>query len=238
MARAYKRSSEATEKRRKPPVARRQAAVMRSLEDPLGLVRTVRCLAALADRDIDKAEWNLVIEDVLYRCAAIDPSFQAMTEDEIADMRQSTDPSEHVESHGVKQVALSSLDPDGQFLVSRVGEIRAAVNHIASIHRLSAAAAVHLRRLAASLLELVADPTFPLAPQEQRIWDLLLGQPEDRPLTCPSIIARLRTSGGMLSETNAKKSLRGNLKKKGVRNRKRAGYYIPSEFRPAPDTKK
>ena len=235
MARVRRRVSETASKRRSPTKERQQKAAMRELVGPMGLLRAVRRFASLQGREVDVSEWSLVRNDVLLRCAAIDPSLQAMSDEEVADQldRPDQDSQDRESAQGVKQVAMSSLSEDDQLMASRVGEIRAATHRLSSSSLLSPDAADHLRRLADELQSLIADPSLPLSPQEQRIWDVLLARPEDKPLTHDKIVARLSSMGGAVSIGNTQRALAGVLRSKGVMNRKRAGYYIPVEFRPS-----
>lgn len=66
----------------------------------------------------------------------------------------------------------------------------------------------------------LGDPSLPLSPQERRIWDMLLSRPEDKPLTQAKIVAGLSVKGGAVSAENARKSLSGILRRKGVQNRR------------------
>ena len=234
MSRANQRPSEGSNTHRRPSV-RQQATALRELGDPLGLLRAVRYMASLVKRDIDTAEWDLVVKDVHLRCAEVDPLFEAMSQEELVAMRRKVNPKApaDVESSGMKRNAIEDYAPDKQLLASRVGEIRAVVHRIGyTMAGLTQERAEHLERLAAALHADMADPALPLSGQEQRIWDLLLQQPEDKPLTCREVTARLRTQSGALSEENARRSLATTLHAKGVRNRKGAGYFIPVEFRP------
>ena len=219
-----------------PSPERRDKAFSREAQDPVGLLRNLRRLISLQDRDIHPDEWKAIHLDLLIRCHAIDPSWESLSDDEIREMVD--DPSHQLNARGVKQLGLVELEPEDQLLASRMGEIRGALHKIDRSSDLSAEWANRLTGIADDYQAMLADSSVPLAPQEQRIWDLLISQPEDRPLQTNVILARLRTSGGTISETNAKKSLRGNLKRKGVRNRKRAGYFIPAEFRPEGVAKK
>ena len=240
MARVRQRASETASKRRSPTKERQQKAALRELVGPMGLLRAVRRFASLQGREVDVSEWSLVRNDVLLRCAAIDPSLQAMSGEEVAEQldRPDQDSQDRESAQGVKQVAMSSLSEDDQLMASRVGEIRAATHRLSSSSLLSPDAADHLRRLADALQSLIADPSLPLSPQEQRIWDMLMSRPEDKPLTQAKIVAGLSVKGGAVSAENARKSLSGILRRKGVLNRRRAGYYIPAEFRPEQSTDK
>jgi len=191
-------------------------------------------MASLVKRDIDTAEWDLVVKDVHLRCAEVDPLFEAMSQEELVAMRRKVDPdaAADVESSGMKRNAIEDYAPDKQLLASRVGEIRAVVHRIGyTMAGLTQERAEHLERLAAALHADMADPALPLSGQEQRIWDLLLQQPEDKPLTNDKIVARLSAKGGAVSTGNTQRALLGPLRDKGVRNRKRVGYFIPVEFR-------
>ena len=159
-----------------------------------------------------------------------------MTEEEVSETNGDSPIGEN--ARGVKQLAMESLGPDDRLVVSRMGEIRNAIYRISQACEVTPEWAEKLVRIADHYQEMLADWSVALAPQEQRIWDLLLAQSEDKPLPTNVILARLRTSGGTISESNAKQSLRGPLKRKGVRNRKRAGYFIPVEFRPENATTK
>ena len=233
MSRANQRPSEGSNTHRRPSV-RQQATALRELGDPLGLLRAVRYMASLVKRDIDTAEWDLVVKDVHLRCAEVDPLFEAMSQEELVAMRRKVDPdaAADVESSGMKRNAIEDYAPDKQLLASRVGEIRAVVHRIGyTMAGLTQERAEHLERLAAALHADMADPALPLSGQEQRIWDLLLQQPEDKPLTNDKIVARLRAKGRAVSTGNTQRALLGPLRAKGVRNRKRVGYFIPVEFR-------
>ena len=211
-------------------------AFMREAEDPVRLLRSLRRLLSLCGRSVDSVEWQKACIDVLLRCHALDPAWESMTEEEMQSFKGDSPIGD--KDYGVKQLAMEALSPDDQYLASRMGEIREAMHQILPGRKLTTARADHLARITDDYHLMLADASIPLAPQEQRIWDLLLSQPEDKPLETSVILARLRTSGGTISESNAKKSLRGPLKRKGVRNRKRAGYFIPVEFRPEDATTK
>ena len=236
MAQTRRLDTSSSKAKRMPSPERREKAFLREAQDPVGLLRNLRRLISLQDRDIHPDEWKAIHLDLLIRCHAIDPSWESLSDDEIREMVD--DPSDQLNARGVKQLGLVELEPEDQLLASRMGEIRGALHKIHRSSDLSAEWAKRLTGIADDYQAMLADSSVPLAPQEQRIWDLLIGQPEDRPLQTNVILARLRTSGGTISETNAKKSLRGNLKRKGVRNRKRAGYFIPVEFRPEGVAKK
>ena len=222
-------------KPRKPSPDREAKAFMREVEDPVGLLRDLRRLATMVGRAVDPVELKELCRDLRIRSHGIDPSFVAMTEEEIAELNGDSPVGEN--ARGVKQLAMESLGVDDRLVASRMGEIRNAISRISQACEVTAEWAEKLVRIADHYQEMLADSSVALAPQEQRIWDLLLDQPEDRPLSSTQIVARLRSSGGPVSEENARKSLSNTLREKGVRNRRGAGYYIPSEFRSPPSSK-
>jgi hypothetical protein len=210
-------------------------AFMREVEDPVGLLRGLRRLATMVGRAVDPVELKELCRDLLIRSHAIDPSWATMTEEEIAELNGDSPVGEN--ARGVKQLAMESLGADDRLVASRMGEIRNAIFRISQACEVTPEWAEKLVRIGDHYQEMLADSSVALAPQEQRIWDLLLDQPEDRPLSSTKIVARLRSSGGPVSEENARKSLLNTLREKGVRNRRGAGYYIPSEFRSLPSSK-
>ncbi len=78
MSRANQRPSEGSSTHRRPSV-RQQATALRELGDPLGLLRAVRYMASLVKRDIDTAEWDLVVNDVHFRSAELSPLLEAIS---------------------------------------------------------------------------------------------------------------------------------------------------------------
>ncbi len=186
---------------------------------PLGLLRSCRKLAGLAGREIEQTEFKDCRRDALERVESVEPGWTHEDED--------------------GGWTLSKLTPaecfgeDQRPLVYRVREIRTC------LHRMLTPAALHsgvegFAAILEGLESVLRDSRVPLAPQERRIWDLLLKQPEDRPLTSKQIVARLRKDGSRVSGENARRSLATTLKAKGVQNRRNAGYFIPREFRPTP----
>ena len=222
-------------KPRNPFPDRKAKAFMREVEDPVGLLRDLRRLATLADRAVDPDELKELCRDLRIRSHGIDPSWATMTDEEISKVNGDSPVGKN--ARGVKKLTMESLGPADRLTASRMGEIRNAIFRISQACEVTPEWAEKLVRIADDYHEMLAHSAVALTPQEQRIWDLLLAQPADRPLNSKQIVARLRTKGGTVSEENARKSLSNTLREKGVRNRKRAGYYIPSQFRSPPSSK-
>lgn len=205
---------------------RREAARWeRDRRDPLELIRSLRRLAGLAGRDPNEAEYQARREDVVVRAAAQDPAW-----DELGDAdRAMFDTSDT--AAGMRRVVPGEMSDRELAFASLLDEIRRLVHRAPTAPTLTEGLGDRLRATADELLAWLGDPAIPLTPQEQRIWDLLLKMPEDRPLSCRSIVMRLQTMSKPLSEENARKSLSTTLKAKGVQNRRGAGYFIPREFR-------
>ncbi len=204
-----------------PPRSRGARREALDLRDPLPLVRALRDLADLADRSPLAEEFHSRRQEIQCRAAAQDPGWAVKVVGDDHECRV----------EGVRRVVPEEMTEGDRRLASLLDEVRRALHRLSSPDRLTASERDRLLVISSDLLKILSDPSFPLTRQEQRIWDLLLGEPEDRPLSCRRIVARLRTSGKPLSEENARRSLSTTLKAKGVRNRRGAGYFIPAEFR-------
>lgn len=198
------------------------------LRDRLELVRRLRRFANQCGRELSADAMRELRWDVELRVAAIDPSWVRVTAGELRASGHDR------EATGVRQLIPSELSVEDRRLATMMGEIRRLLARGETWTGFTADLGERIRRVADDLCGDLASPALPLTPQERRIWELLLMQPEDRPLTCRVIVARLRAAARPLSEENARRSLATTLKAKGVRNRRGAGYFIPREFRPLP----
>ena len=93
-------------KPRKPSPDREAKAFMREVEDPVGLLRDLRRLATMVGRAVDPVELKELCRDLRIRSHGIDPSFVAMTEEEIAELNGDSPVGEN--ARGVKQLAMES----------------------------------------------------------------------------------------------------------------------------------
>ena len=212
--------------------ARRRTTLQQQVDCPLNLLRAVRALRALATAGCESIEfWKRACFDIDLRCAAVDPAMRTMTPEDLtrSGMLRCDEGSES-EVRGVIQAEPS--DPREAELAEAVGKIRRAVLGWGEKGRPTTTQLATLDRAADALQRAIADPDTVLSEREQAVWDLLLQQSEDRPLTSPKILAALRKTRAGVSPDLLRRHLSGILARKGVRNRLRRGYFIPREFRP------
>lgn len=213
--------------------ARHRTTLQHRVACPLNLLRAVRALRELAQSGCESIEfWKRACFDIDLRCAAVDPAMRTMTPGDLAasGMRRTRKRSTAVVI-GVTVVEPS--DARDAELAEAVSKIRRAVLGWGEKGRPSKDDLTTLDEAANALQRSIAVPETPLSDREQAVWDLLLQQAEDQPLTSSKILRALSKSRAGVSESLLLRHLSGILARKGVRNHHGRGYFIPREFRPA-----
>jgi hypothetical protein len=238
MARARKRTSESVEdskllrERRGRPRSRGRAH--RRLADPVDFLRRVRYFAQYVNGTWDQTAWEDEKTDLLFRCAAIDPCLESMSPAEATAGESRRDQDTATVVAGVSHLPVTAIeDPQRRRLAFAVTGIRRILERIKGAVHVTEADRRDLCLLADGVQRAIAESTTLLSPLARSTWDLLLKQPQDRPLTSAQIMAKLADAEVLCEASHLRRELAGPLADRGVRNERGLGYFVPEELRPS-----
>ncbi len=237
MARVRTRAPESTNDSRRlfegSGTALERVQARRRIEEPIDLLRLVRWFALHGSRRMESQHWEVTKDDLLLRCAALDPRFRYVPPP--SESGRVLDAKGKVGwrfGGGVQVMHLTSIEDEQQRRRgAAVARLWAILEGLKSPLDLTEAVRKDLLAAAAAFEASLVDRRLPLSPLGGAVWDLLVEQPEDRPLTGDAICRRLEARGVLCESTHLRHELSGPLRLKGVWNQPRLGYFIPSEFR-------